>query len=36
MISLNKSLANLVKAGEIDLQKALSYSLNPQELEALI
>lgn len=36
MVSLNKSLATLVKSGDIDLQKALSYSLNPQELEALI
>jgi twitching motility protein PilT len=36
MISLNRSLANLVKSGDITLQKALSYSLNPQELEALI
>ena len=36
MISLNRSLANLVKSGDIDFQKALSYSLNPQELEALI
>jgi len=36
MISLNKSLANLVKSGDIDLERALSYSLNPQELEALI
>ena len=36
MMSLNKSLANMVKAGDIDLQKAISYSLNPQELEAFI
>jgi twitching motility protein PilT len=36
MISLNKSLANLVKNGDVALEKALSYSLNPQELEALI
>jgi len=36
MISLNKSLAGLVKSGEISLEKAISYSLNPQELEALI
>ncbi len=36
MMSLNKSLANLVKSGDIDLEKALSYSLNPQELNALI
>ena len=36
MISLNKSLAQLVKSGEITLEKAMSYSLNPHELEALI
>lgn len=36
MISLNKSLAQLVKSGEITLEKALSYSVNPHELEALI
>jgi pilus retraction protein PilT len=36
MISLNKSLANLVKNGDISLEKAISHSLNPQELEALI
>jgi len=36
MISLNKSLAALVKNGDITLEKAISYSLNPQELEALI
>ncbi|MFZ3073854.1 MAG: type IV pilus twitching motility protein PilT [Minisyncoccales bacterium] len=36
MISLNKSLANLVKNGDISLEKAMSHSLNPQELEALI
>ena len=36
MISLNKSLADLVKSGDGNLEKALSYSLNPQELEALI
>lgn len=36
MISLNKSLAELVKRGEITLEKAVSYSLNPHELESLI
>ena len=36
MISLNKSLADLVKSGDVNLEKALSYSLNPQELESLI
>jgi len=36
MISLNRSLADLVKAGEISLENALKYSLNPQELRNLI
>ena len=36
MISLNRSLANLVKAKEISLENALSYSLNPKELKGLI
>jgi twitching motility protein PilT len=36
MMSLNKSLAMMVKKGDITLEKAVSYSLNPQELEALI
>lgn len=36
MISLNRSLANLVKAGEISLENALTYSLNPLELRKLV
>lgn len=36
MLSLNKSLATLIKSGDVTLEKAMSYSLNPQELEALI
>jgi twitching motility protein PilT len=36
MLSLNRSLSVLVKSGDITLEKAMSYSLNPQELEALI
>ncbi len=36
MISLNRSLANLVRAKEISLENALSYSLNPRELKKLI
>lgn len=36
MISLNKSLAELVRAKEISLETALSYSLNPHELESLL
>jgi len=36
MISLNRSLANLIKTGEISLDNALKYSLNPSELKTLI
>ena len=36
MISLNRSLANLVRAKEISLKNALNYSLNSIELENLI
>lgn len=36
MISLNRSLANLVKAGEISLENAFNYSLDPTELRRLI
>lgn len=35
MISLNRSLANLVKTKEISLENALSYSLEPAELKRL-
>jgi twitching motility protein PilT len=36
MISLNRSLANLVKNKEITLENALSLSLNPSELGKLV
>ncbi|KPJ57145.1 twitching motility protein pilT [Parcubacteria bacterium DG_74_2] len=36
MISLNRSLANLVKRGEISTENALRYSLNPAELRMLL
>lgn len=36
MISLNRSLANLVKRGEISVENALKYSLNPSELRMLL
>lgn len=36
MISLNQSLASLVKRKEIDLEVALRYSLAPQELKILL
>jgi twitching motility protein PilT len=36
MISLNRSLANLIKAGEISLENALIYSPNPLELRKLV
>ena len=35
MISLNRSLANLVKVKEISFENALAYSLNPSELRSL-
>jgi len=36
MISLNRALANLVKAKEISLENALNYSANPSELKMII
>ncbi len=36
MISLNRSLANLVKQGEISLKSAQQHSLNPNELATLL
>jgi twitching motility protein PilT len=36
MISLNRSLADLVKRKEISLENALNYSLNPAELRMLV
>ena len=36
MISLNNSLADLVRKGDIDMENALAYSLNPQELHTLL
>jgi len=36
MISLNRSLANLVRIKEISLENALNYSLNPAELKTLV
>ncbi len=36
MISLNKSLFNLVKKREISLKNALSYSRNPAELKRMV
>ena len=36
MISLNRSLAELVKRGEVSLETALNYSLNPKELQLLL
>lgn len=35
MVSLNRALANLVRAREVTLENALTYSLNPAELRAL-
>ncbi|MEX0689852.1 MAG: type IV pili twitching motility protein PilT, partial [Candidatus Paceibacterota bacterium] len=36
MISLNRSLANLVKKKEITLEQAESHSMNPSELRILL
>jgi len=36
MISLNRALGQLVKAGKISFEKALGYSLNPAELRQLV
>lgn len=36
MIGLNRSLLNLVRKGDINLESALSYSLNPNELQTLL
>jgi len=36
MISLNKSLANLVRQREISLENALLYSLNPKDLRDIL
>ncbi|MDI6602658.1 MAG: type IV pilus twitching motility protein PilT [Patescibacteria group bacterium] len=36
MISLNRSLASLIKRKEISLENAFNYSLNPAELKMLI
>jgi twitching motility protein PilT len=36
MISLNRYISNLVRAKEVSVDTALSYSLNPEELRTLI
>jgi twitching motility protein PilT len=36
MISLNRSLSDLVKRKEISLENAMNYSLNPVELRILV
>jgi len=36
MLSLNRSLANLIRAKEITLENGLIYSLNPSELRKLV
>lgn len=36
MVSLNRSLASLVRQGEITIENAITYSLNPKELEGLL
>ncbi len=36
MITMNKSLANLIRAREISMETAMNYSLDPAELKSLI
>lgn len=36
MVSLNRSLAELVRSGEINIESALAHSLNPRGLEGLV
>ncbi len=36
MISLNRSLIELVRKGEISIESAMSYSLNPNDLQSLL
>jgi twitching motility protein PilT len=36
MVSLNRSLADLVKRKEISLENAINYSLSPKELKILV
>ena len=36
MVSLNRSLAGLARSGEITMKDAISHSLNPKGLEALV
>ena len=35
MISFNRSLVDLIRRGEITMENALSFSLNPKELQTL-
>jgi hypothetical protein len=36
MIDMNRSLSELVRAGEITIENAYHYSLNPKILEKMI
>lgn len=36
MVSLNRSLMDLVRKGEITMENAINYSLHPEELQALL
>jgi len=36
MVSLNHSLSELVRAGEISVESAYQYSLNPKSLERMM
>jgi len=35
MISFNRSLVDLIRRGEITMESALAFSLNPKELQTL-
>jgi Tfp pilus assembly pilus retraction ATPase PilT len=36
MITLNQSLANLVRTGEVEVADAMRFSRNPAQLEQII
>jgi len=36
MVSLNRSLVDLVRRGEITIENAIAFSLNPKELQRVI
>ena len=36
MLSLNRSLANLIRSGDVTMENALLYALNPRELQTVL